>query len=187
MIKTYINSLNILTSNEINAIDNYTIKKVFQKNTVLLENGSVCKKLYFVNYGALRSFYTNSDGDEITNCIAFNNEFMCDFPSFIQQEPSQHSIHVLLESEIEIIEHEDLENLYDTSIGWQKVGRKIIEMQYIMMEQHIEKLQQGRSIGRYEYILKNYPRQLALIPQHYIASYLGISTRQLTRIRKSLL
>lgn len=186
-MKTYICSLNILNNKELDLIDNYSTKRIFQKEDVLLQNKSICKELYFVKSGALRSFYTNDDGDEITRCIAFDNEFMCDFSSFISQQSSQETIHPLLTSEVEIIKYEDLENLYDTNMSWQKVGRKIIENQYILMERHFAKFQQDNSLGRYEYISQNYPSQLAQIPQHYIASYLGISTRQLSRIRKSLL
>lgn len=186
-MKAYIQTLNILDSNELNLIDDYITKKNVEKDSVLLRNNSICEELYFVRSGALRSFHINNDGVEVTSCIAFDGEFMCDFSSFILQQSSQEAIHSLLESEIEIIKYNDLESLYDTSISWQKVGRKIIEKQYIQMEQHFAKYQQNNSLGRYEYIYKNYPRRLALIPQHYIASYLGISTRQLTRIRKTFL
>lgn len=186
-MKGYIRSLDILDTKELDFIDNHVVKKSFRKDEFLLRTNSICKELYFVRSGALRSFSVDNNGDEITHCIAFDNEFMCDFHSFISQQPSRQTIHALLGSDVEVIKYEDLEKLYDSCIGWQKVGRKIIEQQYISMEQHFIMFQQDDSSGRYEYLLKNYRRQLSLIPQHYIASYLGISTRQLTRIRKSLL
>lgn len=186
-MKEYIESLNILSPDELSKIDNCLISKIVSKGEVLLQENEVCKDLYYVQSGALRSYYTNEKADDITYCIAFENELICSFSSFILQKPSQEIIHVLLDSFIQIIDYNSLQELYESSINWQKVGRIMMEKQYVIMEQHITKFQEHGGYDRYRYLLDNYPKQLNMIPQHYIASYLGISTRHLTRIRKSIL
>ncbi len=186
-MKKYLASLNILTASELNLIDNYLERRTVEKGTVLLEENKVCRELFFVVSGVVRSFYYNYKGEEVTSCIAFDSEFMAAYPSFIQQQKSRETIHILQHTEIEVISYDNLEKLYDSSIAWQKLGRKLVENQYVFMEQHFTEFQQQNGSHRYEYLLKNYPKQLHQIPQPYIASYLGISTRQLTRIRKSLL
>ncbi|MBW3519825.1 Crp/Fnr family transcriptional regulator [Flavobacterium sp. NKUCC04_CG] len=186
-MKEYLASLNILSTSELNQIDAYIVKRTVEKAAVLLEENKVCRELMFVVSGVLRSYYWNYKGEQVTSCIAFDNEFMAAYPSFIQQQKSQETIHALQHTEIEAISFENLEKLYDSSMAWQKIGRKLVENQYVFMNQHFTEFQQQNGSHRYEYLLKNYSKQLNLIPQHYIASYLGISTRQLTRIRKSLL
>lgn len=186
-MKEYLASLNILSTSELNQIDAYIVKRRVEKGAVLLEENKVCRELLFVVSGVLRSYYWNYKGEQVTSCIAFDNEFMAAYPSFIQQQKSRETIHALQNTEIEVMRFEDLEKLYDSSMAWQKLGRKLVENQYVFMDLHHTEFQQQNSSHRYEYLLKNYSKQVNMIPQHYIASYLGISTRQLTRIRKSLL
>lgn len=186
-MKKYLASLNILSRSELDQIDAYIVKRTVEKAAVLLEEQHICQELMFVVSGVLRSFYWNFKGEQVTSCIAFEGEFMAAYPSFIQQLKSRETIHALQHTEIEAISYENLEKLYDSSMAWQKIGRKLVENQYVFMDQHFTEFQQQNGSHRYEYLIKNYPKQLHQIPQPYIASYLGISTRQLTRIRKSLL
>ncbi len=186
-MKTYIHSLGIVSGNELARIDNLIHQKTVCKGEVLLHENEICCYLYFVTSGTLRSYYFNYEGNEITDCIAFPGEFMSSFSSFIRHQPSHKTIQALLDTEYQFISYDDLETLYDSSINWQKTGRRLIEQQYIIQEVHFTNYQQHNGTTRYEYLLKNYTRQVNQIPQHYIASYLGISARHLTRIRKALL
>lgn len=186
-MKDYFRALNILSETELEMITPFIQHQTMQKGQTLLHLDTVCHKLYYIKSGVLRSYYWNYDSDQVTSCIAFDNEFMTSFPSFIQQQKSKEVIHALQNTIVEYITHADLESLYDSCINWSKLGRKLVEHQYVIMDQHVTEFQKQKSSFRYEFLLKHYPFQVNQIPQHYIASYLGISTRQLTRIRKSLL
>ncbi len=185
-MKKYIEKLNILSQEELNQIDDKLHQLSVEKGTILLEEGSVSDKLFIVKSGTLCNLYEDTDAEERINCMAFNGEFSCSFSSFMSGNPAHESIIALLDSELEYINQKDLEALFDSSISWQKVGRKFIELHYILMEEHFTNFQQKNGAIRYEYLLRNYPQQVRAIPQKYIASYLGISTRQLTRLRKSI-
>lgn len=186
-MKSYFESLKLLSQFELDQLDQFIKNEPIPKNTFILNSESVCTELIFVKSGVLRSFFINYDGEEATLCLAFDGEFMADYSSLISQQPSKETIHSLVESDIDRINYHDLEFLFNSSISWQKVGRRLIELQYLAMEKHFTQFQQNKGLERYSYLLQHYATQLNLIPQSYIASYLGISSRQLSRIRKSLL
>ena len=72
------------------------------------------------------------------------------------------------------------------SIG-KKTGRIIAEMQYINLEQRILSFQKLTGKERYETLFKNHPNYIQLIPLQYLASFLGVTPRHLSRIRKAIL
>lgn len=185
-MKKFIESLNILSQEELNQIDDKLHQRSVSKGTVLLKEGMVSDKLFIVKSGVICNIYEDDNTEQRINCMAFNGEFSCSFSSFMSGSPARESIVALLDSQLEYINQKDLEFLFDSNLYWQKVGRKFVEFHYILMEEHFTSFQQKNGAIRYEFLLRNYPQQVRAIPQKYIASYLGISTRQLTRIRKSI-
>lgn len=185
-MKNYIRALNILSSEELNQIDDKLHQLSVEKGDILLHEGNISDKLFMVKSGTLCNIYEDEAAEDRINCMAFEGEFTCSFSSFMSGLPARECIVALLDSEVEYIEQQDLEALFNSSILWQKVGRRFIEEHYILMEKHFTSFQQKNGAVRYEFLLRNHPQPVRMIPQKYIASYLGISTRQLTRLRKSI-
>ncbi|MEO0334198.1 MAG: Crp/Fnr family transcriptional regulator, partial [Bacteroidota bacterium] len=77
--------------------------------------------------------------------------------------------------------------LEKSSTNWLWLFKHLAEQEYIKMEKRIFLLQQESAEKRYEDLLKNRPNYLHTIPLNYLASYLGISQRHLSRIRRSIL
>ena len=81
---------------------------------------------------------------------------------------------------------QDLNKLANDSLNWVKFLKKMAELQYIELENRIFQLQKTTALQRYENLLQNHPEFVQKIPLQYLASYLGITQRHLSRIRKEL-
>ena len=186
-MKKYFSSLNILSSEELNRMDPFLTVRDIKKGDFLIQANHICKEIVFIKSGVLRSYFTDNDGVETINCITFEGEMMAAFSSFIKQTPTDENIQAIMDTKVEALQKTDLEHLYQTSAEWQKLGRILTEMQYLKLEERIISFQKDDATKRYQLLEKNNSEYIKHIPLHYIASYLGISTRHLTRIRKSIL
>ncbi len=185
-MKEFLKTLSILSEEELEQIDALVYDKTITKNDYLIQEGEICNEIVFIKSGILRSFYLTDEGEEITNCITFENELMSAYSSFITQSPTDENIQALVDTQLQIINKTELVNLYKKSNNWQKVGRELAEMQYVMLEKRIVSFQKKNAKQRYESLLKDHPHYIQYIPLNNLASFLGITTRHLSRLRKEI-
>lgn len=76
--------------------------------------------------------------------------------------------------------------LEDYYPNWIKFFKNVAELEYVNLEKRLFLLQRESAEKRYQDLLENQPEYLKLIPLHYLASYLGVTQRHLSRIRKNL-
>lgn len=155
------------------------------KNDYLIQAGNVCNYVYFINSGGLRMFYIE-DGKDITRFFTFEGHFASALTSFLTREPSLENIQVLEDCELLKISYDDLQKLYLDVPAWQKLGRKILEKAYVISTRRIESLICLNATQRYLNLLETYPNLFERVPQHHIATYLGVEPETLSRIRKKL-
>lgn len=186
-MKEYFASLNILSPEELNRMDSFLTRREIKKGEFLVEAGNTSKEIAFIKAGVLRSYFIDSEGEEVINCITFEGELMTAFSSFIKQTPTDENIQAILDTRVEVLQKTDLEYLYKISPQWEKLGRILTEMQYLKLEERIISFLKDDATKRYKLLEENNSKYIKHIPLHYIASYLGISVRHLTRIRKSVL
>jgi CRP-like cAMP-binding protein len=157
----------------------------FPAKTNLLREGEVARHMYFVKAGCLRLWF-NKDGKDITFQFFFENQPVSSLESFMTGEPSLFS----------------LESIEPTTVA--SIGRREWGELYQMFPQLRDKfmwflLQRMGNYGRlflsrikdspqerYKILLREQPEIVRRIPQHYIASYLGITPVSLSRIRGRL-
>ncbi len=152
------------------------------KNELLLQNGQVCRYLYFIEKGALRGFY-NADGKEVTHWFGFENDFVTSFHSFITQQPAVENIQLTEHSILWAISKPDLESLLNTHHETERLLRIAYEKYYIRLEERFIGTQFKSAAERYENLLQQNSHILERMPLGYIASYLGITQETLSRIR----
>jgi CRP-like cAMP-binding protein len=128
----------------------------------------------------------NEESQEITSCFCVEENLTTSFTSFVLQKPSEISIQAMEETELLIINYEDLQKLYSISLAWQNIGRAFAEKEYIIIEQYASSLNSESAKVKYLRLLKEQPQIIQKAPIQYIASYLGITTRTLSRIRKEI-
>ena len=150
--------------------------------TMLLEEGKIADKLYFIRKGCLRLFLYN-EGKDITFQFFFEGDFVASFDSLYKGTPSLFSLESIEPSEVMFIKKEDFYNEIENNSSLRKVyEEKIIERFSFYQHLFLSRIKNTPQ-QRYEELLKEYPNIIQRVPQHYIASYLGITPVSLSRIR----
>lgn len=185
-MEAYLRSFGGLTEAEIARFSQSLTSKTLSKGDFLITEGTICREAAFVVSGAVRSFYYSSENEEVTYCFTFANNFLTAYSSFISQTPTQENIQALVDTELLTISKETVMQLEASSPNWLKVFKQLAEQEYIKMERRIFLLQKESAEKRYQDLLAHSPEYLQRIPLHQLASYLGITQRHLSRIRKEL-
>jgi CRP-like cAMP-binding protein len=156
------------------------------KGDFFIKEGEVSHRLGYLQQGILRSYYISEKGTDTTYCFCTDHHMECSFKSFLQQQPSRLSIQAMEEATLLVIEKNDLNKLFANSLFWSNVGRVLTEYEYLKMELHASEIKTENAKEKYLRLQKEHPVLIRKVPLHYIASYLGITGRHLTRLRKEL-
>jgi CRP-like cAMP-binding protein len=163
----------------------FTLRKLKRKE-ILLHEGEVCRCTAFILKGCLRYFY-NVEGQEHTGQFFFENSWYTDYESFLSEKPSKQNIEALEKTEILLLQKKDLEKLYETYPKFERFGRLMAENAYLGVRKKNENLVNLSPEDRYLNLVKERPKVIERVAQHYIASFLGIQPQSLSRIRKRIL
>jgi len=186
MINSLLNSIqNVITLNpaEVDIVTSLFKQKSYKKGDYFLEEGRICKQVGFVAKGLLR-YYINHGGEEKIYDFSQENEYVCNYESFLPQLPSSKNIQALEDSEVFVISHADLQLFYANVRGGERFGRIAIEAVFIKLLQDISSLYTDTPELRYERFLKNHADLQQRISQYHIASFVGVKPQSLSRIRK---
>lgn len=183
-VRKFLQSFNILTDIEIDDFLQLLSYKIFKKADYYIKEGETCKQIAFVLTGSLRSYYISDKDEQITYCITFPNSLMTAYSSFLTAQPTMENIQAITKTELLIIPKDKFEKLVQQNPNWVYFLKTIAEQQYIELEKRIFQLQKSDASKRYTDLMKNQPEYVQKIPLQYLASYLGISQRHLSRIRK---
>ncbi|MCU0474004.1 MAG: Crp/Fnr family transcriptional regulator [Bacteroidales bacterium] len=153
-----------------------------QKNDFFVKAGHFSDRMAFVQSGLLRSYFITKE-KEITTFFAIPGSVCLDAHSFFGLKQSQESIQALMKSELLVINREDLYSLYEENWKWQQVGRLLVEKYFVASEERTIALQSQTAHELYEQFVAEFPDVVQMVPQHYIASYLGITPETLSRVR----
>ncbi len=156
-----------------------------KKFSFYLKEGQVCKGMVIVQKGCLRYFSRGEKGDH-TMGFAFESEWIGDYESFLLQAPSLDFIEAIEDTEIFTLSYADMQALYNNRPRFEKFGRLIAERLFIDTARSNRNLKMQSAEDRYLELLHTQPRIFERLPQHLIASYLGIRPQSLSRIRAKL-
>lgn len=152
---------------------------------ILLKEGQVCRELGFINKGIFRTYYL-SDGKEINTHFSFENEFVVNYDSFLQEAPGRYFIQALEDAEIVTFNLQTLQNAYNQSHNWERFGRLMAEYSYKLTTKRVEGFMFLNAEQRYLQMVKETPYFIDRIPLYHLASYLGIERESLSRLRKKI-
>lgn len=163
-----------------------SIIRKFKRNEIILDIGQIENYLSIINKGAIGMFTYNSKGTEICMDLSFENEFMVAFTSFTKRIPTQAFIRAIEDTEVISVSYEALNNLYDSSIDGQRVGRESAEAVVLYLSQRLYQFLALTAEERYKILLDKQPDIVLRVAQKHIASYLGVTPEAFSRIKKNM-
>jgi CRP-like cAMP-binding protein len=161
--------------------------RVIRKRQFLLQSGDVSKHESFVVKGLLRAYTVDKSGYEHVVMFAAESWWISDLYSFLTQAPGTQNIDALEDSEVLQIEKTDLEKLYLKVPKFDRFFRILLQNAFVANQQRIISSISLTAEEQYLDFIKKYPSLEQRVPQHQVASYLGITPETISRIRRSML
>jgi CRP-like cAMP-binding protein len=158
------------------------IEKDIASKTVLLQAGEISKHVHIIKTGCLRQWF-NKDGKDITIQFFFEGQPVASIDSFMGNQPSLFTIESIEPSRIMSISKENFEYLNKLYPEFKDNFQDYIFQRFRNYAQLFLSRIKDSPKERYEDLIKNRPDIIKRVPQHYIASYLGITPISLSRIR----
>ena len=156
--------------------------------TILLNEGEISKKLFLIEKGCIRVWF-NNNGKDITTQFFFENNMVASIESFKKKTPSPVTIETIEPSIIWWIHKKDLDRIIEEIKEIPELRDRFInaifERTFEYMKHFISSIKDTPQ-QRYLNLLKEKPEIIKRVSQHYIASYLGISTVHLSRIKNKI-
>jgi CRP-like cAMP-binding protein len=166
----------------INILDASYLRTITVKpRTILVREGEMAGQMYFIRSGCVRAWLNNA-GREITLQFFFEGESVTALESFLKKTPSSIYIETVEACELYTIDRQDfLQSLDNESARRQFYDTAIDKL--IFHANRLTSLLKNKPVERYRQLLIESPDIIKRIPQHYVASYLGITSVSLSRIR----
>ena len=180
-IKHYVS----LNDNDIQLIKKLFEIKELRKNESFLQPGLICDNFAYIKKGLLRhSIY--DDGEEKTIYFSSENDFVCDYESFISREVSKKVITAMEDTTIACISYDNMQIFYNDVHSGERFGRLYLEETFIKVVNHIISSHTDSAEQRYQNFHTSYRHIEQRIPQYYIASFVGVTPQSLSRIRRNM-
>lgn len=157
--------------------------------TILLNEGDISRRSFVIEKGCLRVWF-NNNGKDTTFQFFFENEGLSSLESFRKNVPGMFTIETIEPCVIYVLEKKDYETIM---LALSNDAGFMNEMVDILVERQLHYMHEFLSFikdtpqQRYLNLLSQKPQLIQRVPQHYIASYLGITTVHLSRIKNKLL
>ncbi len=157
-----------------------------RKRQYFLQEGDVCKFIAFIVKGSAKTFTVDEKGHENILRLSVENWWLTDFESFYRLTPSLYNIEALEELELLQTTNAEIEEFLKYIPAFSAMSNIISQNSTIASQKRMNTINYSAE-ERYEELVKNYPYFLQRFSQQMIASYLGLSSETLSRIKKNTL
>jgi len=175
-----------LDENEIDHFLSVLEPKTLRRKKLYLKAGEVCRHSAFVLEGAVKSFTVDKEGREHILSFATSGWWISDLYSLISQKPAILNIEAIADSDVLMLSRENQQQLYEKVPKFERFFRILIENSLVANQQRLIDNLSSSAQERYLQFIKKYPTIPSCVPQHNIASYLGITPEFLSKIRARL-
>jgi len=172
-----------LTEAEIKRFTGVLRKIAVSKKQVLLQQGEVCRNIYFVNSGIVRAYYSDKQDKETTIMFGSTDWWITDMFSFLNQQPALMYLEALEVSEVLELSKTDMDQLYVDVPKFERFFRILIQNAYVREQVRVIHNLSMTAEERYQIFIQKYPQIANRVTQKQIASYLGITPEFLSAIR----
>ena len=158
-------------------------KSEIASRTIILREGEISNHAHFIKKGCLREWF-NKDGKDITFQFFFEGQTVASIDSFLNNKPSLYTLESIEPSEIFSISKDNFELLFQLFPEFKEEFQKFLFQRFRNYSHLFLSRIKDTPKERYEDLIKNHHEIVKRVPQHYIASYLGITSVSLSRIKK---
>jgi CRP-like cAMP-binding protein len=158
------------------------VEREIPSKTILLNEGEISSHIYFIKKGCLRQWF-NKDGKDITFQFFFEDQAVASIDSFLSRQPSIYTIESIETSIIFSLSNENFEQIKRLYPEVKEGFQELVFQRFRNYAQLFLSRIKDTPQERYEELITNHPEIIKRVPQHYIASYLGITPISLSRIR----
>ncbi|MFC6100535.1 Crp/Fnr family transcriptional regulator [Olivibacter domesticus] len=175
-----------MSPKDVQMISSVTGHRIIPKHTIVMHQGKIVKKLFFLNEGIVRLFRVH-EGSDYTLGLVSANDFISTPLYLLNGELSSCALETLTDIEVLEWSKTDVEAI-------KKQVSKAYEIEQAIMHRLLSWLQDMQidavcltAEERYQKLLQQQPEVVQTIPLKYIASFLGIHQDSLSRIRKQVI
>lgn len=183
-IKQVMKQMISISEEELNHFLSQTFTKIFKRQETVSRPDAIPNEIFFINKGLIRVIVTDNEGAEHTVHFALENQFIADYSCFMQKLPSLYTLQAIEDTEVVVLPRSAVEWGYQNIQQGQKLGRLIAEFYFIYQDTRIKNQYARTPKQRYDGITEVFPNIHNRVPQHMIASYLGITPVHLSRLKK---
>lgn len=160
--------------------------KRLRRRQFLLQEGDVCTRLAFIEKGAMFSYSINEKGSQQVLQFGFEGWWIADLYSFLTGEISKLNIEALEDSELLMIDKKNHQKLLDSIPAFNTYTRILYQNALVAHQRRIDNTLGLTAEEKYTRFMEHHPFCTNRVPQHMIASFLGISPETLSRVRRQL-
>ncbi len=157
--------------------------RTYKKGELIAREGKISTSFYYNLQGFVRLYYTTLSGDK-TAYFYSPGQFISDYESFVRQTPSKLNLQATERSTLVDISQESAAKLLQYSPKFEAIARIAMEDELITHQNMIASLLTCNAEERYYQLIEKTPEIMQKVPQHYIASYIGVKPESLSRIKK---
>ncbi len=181
----FVSKFEALTEADRQALVAHIVVQRFKKGTILLHEGQVSTQCFFVLKGCIRQ-YTVADGEEKSIAFFTEEQAAVSFTSYTQQVPCNHYFACVEDCVVIVGDPQTEAEMREQIPVLADITRGIMEQDFGKTQMDFAAFITSSPEERYRYLLHTRPALLQRVPQHQIASYLGVTPESLSRIRKRI-
>ena len=185
-ISTYYGQFRPISKASSEALDALAKAVSFPKGYLIHRQGQVCREVYFIEKGIARTFYYR-DGNDITNQFFTEGEAVAAMESLYSRTPSYYNIELLEDCELTRINYNEVEKLYKQFHDLESCARMLAIHCYLEENERNRSFQMLTAKERYMNLVNSQPEIIQRVNLGHVASYIGITQVQLSRIRSEIL
>ncbi len=186
-VKTLLQAYQVeLPENEL--VDFLNIFKVrnYEKGDHIVELDENVSYFGLILSGLIRHYFITYEGKELNQTFRLENEIFMNYYPHFTGKGSPFAIQALEPTKVAIVKYEDILPFYKKSPGWNELGRKLLEENFIIKAERERELLTLDSTQRYLSFTKRHPKLTDRLPLQHVALYLGINPASLSRLRRDL-